>query len=147
MSRYNHNISQGYVGYNDRYDIKALDMNVWDATDATIADGASGRHLYKNEPRSTSQYLCDDGRDVDTNYILGVDRDDHPDHTSRFSFGHCPNGYCTGNWPGRYATSLVCNKNIMPPGMAPARFYSEEMSGPFVVKSQGIVDYNSMKPR
>ncbi len=141
MSAYNNTISQNYVEYNNKEEVEDLDRNVWKTSPQAIADGASGRHLYKNEPRHSAPYLCFSGRDPESHYIIGVDRDEHPDHSSRFSYGHCPNGYCTGHWPGRYATSLACSKNIMPPGMAPPRFYSDELSGIFAVKSQGIEDY------
>lgn len=133
-----------YVMYNDRQEIKDLDRNVWHATDATIADGATGRHLYKNEPRHAPYYTCWGNNDKEFNYILGVDRDDHPDHSSRFGYARCPNGYCSGHWPGRYISGDACAAfDPQPPNMAPERFYTSDHQGPFQDKSQASVDYSN----
>jgi len=146
MDTYTHTSDQRYVAYNDRTEIKDLDRNVWRATTGTIADGASGRHLYRNEPRHPAYYTCFGGRDPETHYIIGVDRDDHPDHSSRFGYARCKNGYCSGHWPGRYNTSEACSAyDPQPEDMAPARFYTSAHQGPYHDESQATVDYDYWK--
>lgn len=133
-----------YVNYYDRDEIKDLDRNVWHATSGTIADGASGRHLYKNEPRHPAYYVCSGGRDTETHYLLGIDRDDHPDHTSRFGYGRCPNGYCFGHMPGKYNEPPSCSKVPQPQDMAPARFYKGDYQNVFNNRTQATVDYSNV---
>ena len=133
---------KGYVNYNDSSELADLDRNVWHATAGTIADGATGRHLYKAEPRHPAYYTCFSGRDPGTHYILGVDRDDHPDHSSRFGYARCKNGYCSGHFPGKYIESEACSEyDPQPPDTAPARFYTALYQSPFSDYSQATVDY------
>jgi hypothetical protein len=139
-------VNQDYVQYNDREAVKGLDINVWHSSNSIIADGATGRHLYQHEPRHPAYYACDRTRDPGTQYIMGIDVEVHPDHSSRFGYAKCPNGYCSGHWPGRYIESTRCaDYDPQPPDMAPARFYTAEYQGPLNCKSQAIVDYNYMK--
>lgn len=139
--------SQNYVEYNNRKEIKELDQNVWHSTYGTIADGATGRHLYKAEPRHPAYGACFDGRDPETHYIYGVEKMEHPDHSSRFGYGRCKFGYCAGNQAGgRYMESEVCSDyDPQPQDMAPERFYNEDHQGPFNTNSQAQVDYNYWK--
>lgn len=146
MERYSHTIDQRYVVYNDPDEVMNLDQNVWRASRRSIMSGASGRHLYEFDPRHPAYYACSEGRDLQTHYIIGVDRDDHPDHSSRFGYARCPNGYCSGHWPGRYNTSLACSAyDPQPPDAAPARFYTAEYQGPYHDESQATVDYDNWK--
>lgn len=126
-----------YVMYNYPEEVKALDKNVWHAKlKSLIPEGYTGRRLYEGEVRSPAQYACSEGRDPETHYILGLDRDDHPDHSSRFGYANCPNGYCSGHWPGRYNEGDACaNNDPQPPGMAPSRFYEDKNLGAFIDSS------------
>lgn len=77
---------------------------------------------YKNTvyPPLPAQYICSENRNIPTHYIYGREITSHPDFPSRFGFAHCPNGYCSGQHPGRYATSLACYfDDYDPPGMNP----------------------------
>ncbi len=145
MDNYSHTDDQRYVAYNDKTEIKDLDKNVWRSTYGTISSGATGRHLYQFEPRHPAYYTCFGGRDLGTHYIIGVERDDHPDHSSRFGYARCPNGYCSGHWPGRYNTSLACSNDPQPVNLAPARFYTAAHQGPYQDASQATVDYDYWK--
>lgn len=130
-----------YVGYNDKRQIASLDKNVWNTSlKSIIPTGETGRYLYRapdtadpSEPRHPSRSICEEGRDPETHYVLGLDRFDHPDHSSRFGYANCPNGYCSGHWPGRYNEGTACaNNDPQPLGMAPARFYEPQNLGAFV---------------
>lgn len=142
MNSYVHQSGQDYVNYHNKAEIKELDKNVWNTTAGTIADGVTGRHLYVAEPRHPAYYYCFDGRDPETHYIIGKDRDNHPDHSSRFGYARCWNGYCSGHWPGRYNEAEPCSEyDPQPRGMAPARFYTIAHQGPYNDMSQAVVDY------
>jgi len=146
MGDYVYKQEQNYVQYNNLAEVKDLDRNVWNSAYGVIADGATGRHLYKNEPRHPAYNVCFSGRDPETHYIIGVDRDEHPDHSSRFGYARCMFGYCSGHWPGRYIEAEACSEyDPQPPRMAPERFYTAEHQGPFNVRSQAIEDYNFTK--
>ena len=78
-------------------------------------------------------------RDVEMDYFIdpthnykGSDptiKNTHPSHFSRFGYKGCPNGYCTGNHPGRYNTAPdLMNKTRQPPNMAPIEFYNEHLN-------------------
>lgn len=143
---YDHSKEQEYIAYNDKDEVFDLDKNVWHSTAGTIASGYTGRHLYGAEPRHPAYYACFSGRDKETHYLIGIERDDHPDHSSRFGYARAPFGYGTGHWPGRYNTSLKCSDyDPQPPNAAPKRFYTAAHQGPFNVKSQAIDDYNYWK--
>lgn len=135
-----------YVQYNNETEVKDLDVNVWRATAGDIADGATGRHMYRSEPRHPAYYTCFGGRDPGTHYIFGVERDSHPDHSSRFGYARCANGYCSGHWPGRYNEADVCSEyDPQPPDMAPERFYTAPYQGPYNDLTQAVVDYELEK--
>nr|QBK86255.1 MAG: hypothetical protein LCMAC102_00500 [Marseillevirus LCMAC102] len=146
MAAYDHSKNQDYVIYNDKSEIADLDLNVWRSTEGTIASGATGRHLYAFEPRHPAYYTCFGGRDPETHYIIGQERETHPDHSSRFGYARCKNGYCSGHWPGRYIESEVCSTyDPQPPAMAPERFYTAAHQGSFQDMSQATVDYDYWK--
>ncbi len=69
-------------------------------------------------------------RDPQIDYTMFVDRDTHPENFSRFGYPWCPNGYCTGNHPGRYNTPELMqwqsNSETWPKDLAPRRFYSAD---------------------
>lgn len=121
-------MNQNYVLYNDKEEISELDMNNINFTNISIKNGATGRHLYKSEPKQ-SYYICDGMRDPQITTIIGVDIEstkDLPDHSSRFGYGlRAPFGYGTGHWPGRYNTTIYCTKDDQPKNMAPERFYEK----------------------
>lgn len=133
--------SSKYVQYNIEPQVFDLDRNVWRASAGTIADGATGRHLYANEPRHPAYNLCFSGRDPETHYIIGKERDTHPDHASRFGYANCENGYCSGHFPGKYIVSDACQCDPQPPNAAPERFYTEPYQTPFQDRTQASVDY------
>lgn len=141
----NHRAPQ-YVAYNDPGEVNSVDLNRWYRPDDPRVKMGSGRLLYAVEPRVPSYFACSPDKDIELSYILGVDRDDHPDHASHFGFGRCPNGYCFGNMPGKYIvpTAVSCH-DPQPQNMAPARFYEEEMLHPYSVHSQAIEDYKMAK--
>ena len=125
-----------YVMYNYPEEVAALDKNVWHARLKTLISDGKPVRLYDDVARPPTPYACDYCRDPETHYILGLDRDDHPDHSSRFGRGTCPNGYCSGHWPGRYIEDSRCaNNDPQPPNMAPARFYEPQNLGAFVDSS------------
>lgn len=87
-------------------------------------------------------------RDVEMDYFIdpthnykGNDptiKNTHPHHFSRFGYKGCPNGYCIGNWPGRYNTAPdLLNKTVDPPNMAPLKFYAENL----VTNTVGVNNY------
>ena len=84
-------------------------------------------------------YLCDRPRDTELNYIIGVEREKHPDHYSRFGYARNFYGYASGHWPGRYQEDRECScEDFNPPGMAPARFYNYPNN-----ISQSQIDYRT----
>jgi len=146
MASYDHSKNNNYVVYNDKEEVFNLDKNVWHAYAGIIADGTTGRHLYKGEPRHPSYYICYPGRDKETHYLINIEKDSHPDHSSRFGYGRAPFGYGSGHWPGRYNTSSLCSDyDPQPPAMAPARFYTAPYQGPFQDRTQATVDYDYWK--
>lgn len=114
------------------------------------------RRLYKGEPMGGShcqpfQFECPTlPRDCNIEYSYPVanvaagipGRSIHPANFSRFSYPWCPNGYCTGNHPGRYNTppGMMWQTSAMPPGMAPARFYEGNQIDPNYVLSTAYID-------
>jgi hypothetical protein len=145
MASYNHSKLQNYVAYNDKDEVFDLDQNVWHVTDEDVQRGAGVRHLYEFPANAPAPFICSRGRDKELNYLIGIERDDHPDHSSRFGYGRCPYGYCSGHFPGKYITSTMCSVyDPQPNDMAPDRFYTEAYQGPFNYnRSQANVDYNS----
>lgn len=133
-----------YIQYNDPGDVNSINLNNWYRPDDPRVQIGTGRILFAVEPRVPSNYACNNDKDIELSYILGVDRDNHPSHTSHFGYGRCPNGYCFGHIPGKYVlpTAVGCN-NVQPPNMAPKRFYSGVYVDPYSVNSQAITDYNN----
>jgi len=145
MSNYNHSKNQDYIQYSNKKELAFMDQNVWDVRQQEILEGAGGRRLYSSNPRHSAYYSCFGGKDLETHYILGADRDDHPDHSSRFGYGRCPFGYCSGHFPGKYQESLACSTyDPQPQNMAPSRFYTEKwQDSAYSTPSQAQVDYNN----
>ena len=142
--------NQFYVRYNNPKEVRYLNLNIEDAgtpenfTDGVLSGGDAT--FYTKPPRQSSYYACYGGRNVDTHYIYGVERDTHPDYSSRFGYGRCKNGYCSGVWPGRYMPNgEACARTPFPKDMAPPRFYTEKAEDMFNVESQAIKDYNWWK--
>lgn len=134
--------SNFYITYDDPLEVAQLDRNTYDASRAVVFP----RHLYSGNVVPDPHYLCDRPRDTELNYIIGVERENHPDHYSRFGYARNFYGYSSGHWPGRYQedrectcskyqdySSQDCSKcsqhssqscsDFNPPGMAPERFY------------------------
>jgi len=146
MASYDHSKNQNYIIYNDKDEVFDLDKNVWNIDAEGLIRGASGRHLYQDEPRHPAYSVCFEGRDLGSHYILGVERDDHPDHSSRFGYARCQYGYCSGHFPGKYIESDACSEyDAQPKDCAPARFYTDAYQGPYSTKSQAQEDYNYWK--
>lgn len=81
-------------------------------------------HIYDANTVPAPESFCASVRDTEFDYMLGVERDIHPDHFSRFGRNTAHNGYGSGHWPGRYLHSQWY-RTEEPEGMAPPRFYKE----------------------
>lgn len=136
MNEYNPNSksTQNYVQYNNDEEVEALNLNVYNGDRAVVFP----RHIYAGDVVPSPEYLCSRPRDTQTRYIIGVERDQHPLHASRFGYARAPYGYGTGHWPGRYNDSVWCGEaDVQPPSMAPARFYEPDQLGWFSSQSEG----------
>jgi len=71
----------------------------------------------------TANYLKDEWRDKERNYIIDVERLQHPNHFSRYGYARGENGYRVGFIPGKYNLPSECIKD--PEGMAPAIYYEK----------------------
>jgi len=140
-----------YVRYQDEKEIQNLDQNSWPGPIANLSGSVSygklGKDLYTmfgNGPRRQSYQICEAGRDVSSHYIIGLERDSHPDHSSRFGYGRCRYGYCFGHMPGKYIVNEQCGgyDDPLPNNMAPDRFYTSKYTDPFSCLSEGRVEYD-----
>jgi hypothetical protein len=139
-----------YVQYENESEIKELDQNAWPGPIAnksgSVSYGYLGKDLYTmfgNGPRRQAYQICEAGRDVDSHYIIGLERDSHPDHSSRFGYARCRYGYCFGHMPGKYIENDHCaGYDPLPSDMAPERFYTEKYTSPFSCISEGRVNYD-----
>ncbi len=141
MQGYNKPNATTYINYDDSESVGSLELNVWEMP----SSGPRGR-LYENPAIYGSIGICSPARDPDRHYVSGVERPlgDHPDHSSRFGYGRCPNGYCVGNWSsGFYNTPPGCQFDPQPKDMAPKRFYTDPYQGRNRVDTQATVDYNN----
>ncbi len=138
-------LGQQYVNYSDEAEVNDLDRNIWRVTKKDIRAGVTGRHLYKGEPRHSAYYTCFSGRDPETHYIIGRERETHPDHSSRFGYARCRNGYCAGHRPGFFNENDHCSEVEMPKDMSPERFYKYQQQCPASSYSQANADYELMK--
>lgn len=114
-----------YVEYNNPESVKAINLNPWIIDNIAISNGAAGRRMYTYDKRHAAYTLCDKGRDKEVHYILGVERMEHPDHSSTFGYARCPNGYCSGAFPGKYISTIAeceCG-DPQPQGVAPKKYY------------------------
>jgi hypothetical protein len=126
-----------YVVYNSDFQRRGLDLNkVYGRRVNEFPN-----NLYTGEIFPLSQYVVESGpRDSKTNYLYGLERMDHPDQFSRFGYAWCPNGYCSGAWPGRYNEAPGCdNYNEQPANMAPSRFYQGTYVSPYGAESYSSV--------
>lgn len=125
---------QNYVQYDNKVEVGALNLNIYNGARAVVFP----RHIYAGNVISAPYYACSRPRDTETRYIIGVERDDHPDHFANFGYARAPYGYGTGHWPGRYNDSVWCGQSDpQPPDCAPKRFYSQEQTGWFSSQSVG----------
>jgi len=114
-----------YVNYNSDKEVCDLDLNIIDAKKTTVFPA----HLYDGFPIHQPYYACSRPRDTNTQYIIGVERAEHPDHFSRFGYAKSRNGYGLGHWPGRYRVSEGCCEDDQPQDMAPKQFYKDSCIG------------------
>lgn len=113
-----------HIRYHSAEDIHKLDLNTSTPTLEQAAAGATGRNMYCHPVRVESSELAYPGRDFEKRYIYNVERNNHPANASRFGYGRCEFGYCSGHWPGKYIVSDECACcDLNPKFMAPARFY------------------------
>lgn len=138
-----------YIEYYDQKEIDDLDMNIWkESFMETNPDGVTGRHLYVAEPRHESEHIFQGGRDKQIHYLYNIERDKHPNHSSRFGYAYGPYGYLSGPFPGKYQEPMKCTEyDPQPPDMAPKRFYAYPFQSNYYRPnlSQGILDYYGEK--
>ena len=137
---------QKYASYDDLRERKDLSINPWTSWYGIPADGATGRRLYEKMPQERYPYFAE--RTPGANYINSNGQKTLPDHSSRFGYNNgCPNGYCTGPFPGKYAISHnspnSCNLDLVP-NMAPKRFYDAFFSNPNKAYTQAEIDYRNI---
>nr|QBK85637.1 MAG: hypothetical protein LCMAC101_02320 [Marseillevirus LCMAC101] len=114
---------QNYVQYDNKAEVEALNLNVYDGNRAVVFP----RHIYAGYVIPYPDYLCSRPRDTEIQYIIGVEREKHPDHFSRFGYARAPYGYGSGHWPGKYNETWWCgDSDNNPKNMAPSRFYEPE---------------------
>ncbi len=140
MQGYNKPNATTYVNYDDIQAVNKLDLNIWGGN-----INYSGKHLYQESSVYGAIGLCSPSRNPDVHYISGVERPlgDHPDHSSRFGYGRCSNGYCSGVQAGLYVMPPDQQFDPQPQGVAPKRFYTQEYQGRNRVNTQASVDYNN----
>ena len=140
---FNPNHHSNYVRYNVSQEVEDLDKPVWDSSYGIPPNGSTGRRLYQEQ--YPERYPCFRKKQPESHYVQGFSaKGQLPDHSSRFGYARCPNGYCLGHFPGKSINPSGCDKDIMPPGLAPERFYNEFYTNPNTVASQAIVDYNTI---
>jgi len=135
--------STAYTFYESAASVDKLDKNTVECQEASEFP----RGFYKREPLNPDRtqpvrYMAQRGpRDLEIDYFFGSDRLRHPDHHSRFGYPWCPNGYCTGNHPGRYNTApaMMWQTSVQPPNMAPERFYHGKYIDPNYVNSEAYI--------
>ena len=113
-----------YIQYEKKNKVDSLNMNIIDNKSVSVFPS----HIYSGNTVQPPYYLCFTPRNTETHYMYGVEKDSHPDHFSRFSYGMfnaCRNGYCQGNHNGRYIVSEdeYLKNDYQPPNLAPDRFY------------------------
>jgi len=137
MSRYGRS---RYAAYEQPDEVGDLNRNVYDGARATVFPN----NIYLGQVQLLPYYACSRPRDTDFQYIIGAEREEHPDHFSRFGYAKCPNGYCSGHWPGRYNAPVGC-ESFEPPDMAPPRLYAVEHTDSSSVLSRGYASYSAGK--
>lgn len=113
-----------YINYKDPEQVNNLNQNVMpnDKKISTFEKGLYPSHL-DARVMWDPYFLCSVPRDTTINYIYPNERQNHPDHFSRFAYADCPNGYCFGPIIGKYNTGVTCSADVQPQGLAPSRLY------------------------
>ena len=120
--------SVGYVAYNSLSEVASLNLNDTDPSQAVVYP----LNIYGGETFPLSQYVCQSGpRNLDYDYLIGVERKNHPQQQSRFGYANCENGYCMGIQSRGYITPANCCDNAQPKDMAPAKCYDARYISPF----------------
>jgi hypothetical protein len=134
-----------YIFYNSPGSKRSIDRN----TPSRI--GEFPKDIYTKNPLNPSKCFPNSQSGVCQDYIKdpSIDYfiDDgtvkvHPPHFSRFGYIRCPNGYCTGNHPGRYNTppGEIPFTDSQPLDMAPPRFYTSVQLSPFYCTSEAYIE-------
>ncbi len=124
----------GYVFYQSYGSIKTQNKNIVEADESSQYP----KNLYGKQPFGYSycqplQYECPSGPvDSSIDYMFGTEKQTHPPHFSHFAYPWCPNGYCVGNFPGRYNTpeAMRWQTGAQPVNCAPDRFYKGRFVDP-----------------
>jgi hypothetical protein len=141
MHGYNKSGVKTYIPYNDNEAVKDLDLNIWPLD----TRHSGGTRLYEGSPVYGAISVCSPSRNPEVHYIYGLEKDSHPDHSSRFGYGRCPLGYCSGNFAsGFYNAPLACQFDPQPSDMAPKRFYTSPYQGRNRDDSQATEDWNNI---
>lgn len=120
-----------YIVYNDPEEVEALDLN-------TVKDPSKivvfPRHIYGGEVFPAAEYVCSRPRDTETHYVYDRERLHHPQHFSRFGYGRCQYGYCTGPASLGYQANIFCQNDVQPKNMAPDYLYPGNVDnfGPYL---------------
>lgn len=112
-----------YVYPSDRKEVKSLDKNTFSKR-ARFTVFPHG--MYDGVQVPVPDYAGSRPKDTSTDYLLGYERMDHPNHFSRFGYADCWNGYGVGHWPGKFRVSDDCTADEQPPDMAPADLYPKD---------------------
>ena len=139
-------MATAYIFYNSPQSVKSIDRN---KVRGKITEFPRGLYVGESlNPSKCQPFGCSGAggvagyvRDPEIDYFFGTEKTQHPAHFSRFGYAWCPNGYCTGNHPGRYNTPPgEVDFNSQPKGMAPERFYSDTELDPFYTLSPAYID-------
>lgn len=143
-----------YITFPSPSSVSSIDRNFKDPKNVSQMP----KGLYKKEPLVTSKtqplFYKEAGalpypRDTSIDYIMYLSKDSngktiesHPEHFSRFGYPWFPNGYGTGNFPGRYNTppSMMWMSNMWPEDMAPKRFYEGKHRDPNYCNSEAYIN-------
>jgi hypothetical protein len=129
-----------YVEYNDPDQLEDLSTHVWNSSYSIMPSGSTGRRLYQKLYPEKNPYFRKDTPEA--HYIKGFTKGELPDHSSRFGYDRCSNGYCLGHFPGKYIEPCGSETDVLPPDCAPKRFYNKFHTDPNFINSQAITDYN-----
>lgn len=116
-----------YIKYNNDKQIKDLNLNSIQHPSYVFP-----YNIYKGSTFEVPWFLCDSPRDKESMFIYPNEREDLPDHFSRFNYAKSWNGNGIGTWPGRYQISEQCatGEKMMddePKDMAPPHIYTDSI--------------------